>query len=83
VTQEGVAEIGELDAARQSIEQAHAQFLFQELDALGQAGLGDAELGGSQRDVAPLGDASEILQLPQIQGRRPRSRFTSRAADAS
>ena len=66
VTQQRLAVVGELDAARQPIEQPHAQVLLEKLDALGQAGLGDVELGCRQRDVPPLRDPQELLELSQI-----------------
>ena len=63
VAQQGLAVVGQLDAARQPIEQAHAQLLLEELYALGQAGLRDVELGGRCRDVAALRHPQEVLEL--------------------
>jgi hypothetical protein len=63
MAQQCVAVVGQLDAARQPIEQAHPQLLLKELYALGQAGLRDVELGGRHRDIATLRHPQEILEL--------------------
>jgi hypothetical protein len=54
IVEQGGAAVGELHAARQAVEQRHAQFALQQADLLRQRRLLDADALGRLGQVAPL-----------------------------
>ncbi|MNP47743.1 hypothetical protein D3C76_1418130 [compost metagenome] len=65
LAQELVALVGEGHALGVTLEQAHADFLFQLLDGEGQRGLGDEHGLRGGGDRAGLGDGDEVADLAE------------------
>ena len=68
VRQQRAAAFGQFHAARQTVEQRHAQFLLQRADLLAERRLTDAQAFGGLGQVGFLGHRQEVAQQAQIDG---------------
>ena len=66
LSQQRLAGLGQLDAARFAPEQLHIELGFERSDLLAQGRLLNAEAFRRSRDVAFLGDGNEIAKVPQL-----------------
>jgi hypothetical protein len=66
IIEEGAPGIGELNAARSSMEELHIKFTLNRLDPLTEGGLLHAKALRSPRDVLFLGDGDEIPEVSQL-----------------
>ena len=61
--EQGVAEFGQMQAARGAQDQALTDALLEQRDASRHRGFGQAELGGGAGEAAAVGDAGEDEQV--------------------
>jgi hypothetical protein len=62
----GFAEVGEADAAAETIEEAGAEFVLELEDLLGKRRLGDMGLLGGARKRAGIGNSTEVAELMEF-----------------
>ncbi len=66
--QECLAGLSQRQVASAAFEESHPELLFEQLDLLGQGGLGHIQLVGSSAKAADAGDVTQVLKLPKLHG---------------
>ena len=65
-----LASFGQGQIAPATLEQAHAQLLFEQLDLLGERGLRHIQLVGGAAEAADPSDVAQVLKLAELHLRR-------------
>jgi hypothetical protein len=70
---------GRRDSTRAAIEEPHAEFGFEVLDALAEGGLGDVDGVGGTQHVALLGDGQQMARLAKVHVATSRAHYSEQA----